>query len=100
MTDKRSSARRGFERPAWAVLAPRGAPQACILRDISKTGARIRFSGGCEIPASFVLHLADNGTVARKCIVVWRSDSGQEVGVEFVARLVAGPARDALAASA
>jgi hypothetical protein len=97
MRDKRNSARRGFERPAWAIFVPRGAPQTCVLRDISKTGARVRFTDAAEIPASFVLHLADNGTVARKCVVVWRSDNGQEIGVEFVARLVTGAARQRVA---
>jgi hypothetical protein len=91
MQDKRKSVRRVFEGPAWIVTADGAAPIVCTFRDMSKTGARLAVPAQAAIPESFVLHLANNGAVARKCVLVWRSETTGEIGVEFVARKVSGP---------
>lgn len=100
MQDKRKSVRRSFERPGWIVLGGGSQPISCTFRDMSKSGARLRVEPEQSIPPSFVLHLASNGAVARKCVVVWRSEAGDDLGVEFVARRVAPSAKPPLAMSA
>ena len=88
MQDKRKSPRRAFERAVRADFGDGSPRKSCTLRDISASGARVGFAEPVQCPTEFVLHLSDYGHVARKCVVVWRSETGQEVGVEFVARLV------------
>ncbi len=58
-----------------------GAPRACILRDVSATGARIQVMTAAELPVEFVLALSAQGRPRRKCRVIWRND--KEVGVRF-----------------
>jgi hypothetical protein len=88
MHDKRKSIRRSFEGPAWIVTGEGGEPIVCTFKDMSKTGARLAVPPQAAIPESFILYLANNGAVARKCAIVWRSDVGDEIGVEFLARRV------------
>lgn len=86
MQEKRRNVRRTFEQPAWIVAEPGAEPLPCTVRDVSKSGARLSVPPRSALPPGFVLHLASNGAVARKCLVVWRSQAGDEVGVEFTAR--------------
>jgi hypothetical protein len=95
MQDKRKSVRRSFERPAWIVIGKGSAPIECTFRDLSKAGARLRVTPQQELPHAFGLHLSSNGTVARKCVVVWRSEGRDEIGVEFTGRLVGAGTRAA-----
>lgn len=88
MHEKRKSIRRTLERPGWIVLADGVPPIACTIRDMSKSGARLAVPAQPPIPHAFVLHLAKNGAVARKCVLVWKSEAGDEIGIEFVARRV------------
>lgn len=54
----------------------------CILADVSEGGARITDFGSAILPDKFEVILTKNGTVRRRCQVVWRT--GLEVGVRFV----------------
>ena len=56
------------------------APVACIVRDISETGARLQFESSTFIPSEFQLDLEHEGFSA-KCSVVWWARG--EVGVAF-----------------
>ena len=93
MQEKRKSIRRSFERPAWILIGPGATPIEFTFRDLSKAGARLRIAPQQELPDAFALHLSSNGTVARKCIVVWRSEGREEIGVEFTGRLVGASTR-------
>jgi hypothetical protein len=96
MQEKRKGIRRTLERPVWIVTEEGAEPIQCTLKDMSKSGARLSVvAGQLAIPPSFVLHLANNGAVARKCVVVWKSEAGDEIGIEFVARRVVGAPRPA-----
>jgi hypothetical protein len=92
MPETRKNLRESFDRPVWAVLTEGERLQDCVLREVWPTGARLRFPTPLAIPASFVLHLAYDGRVARKCEVTNRAEDGQEVEVAFLARRIAGAA--------
>jgi hypothetical protein len=70
------------------MLGAGGVPHDCTLREVWRTGALLRFQVPVEVLPEFVLHLAHDGRVARKCRVTSRSADGCEIEVEFVARRV------------
>src|SRR5215213_7038898 len=53
---------------------------ACIIHNLSNSGARITAANVAELPASFTLELLPEGRI-RNCNVVWRTPS--ELGVTF-----------------
>jgi hypothetical protein len=55
----------------------------CQVADISRTGAHLKTDEAASLPDHFLLFLAANGAVRRRCLVVWRSK--KDIGVEFVA---------------
>lgn len=79
-TDKRRAQRRRILKGAVAAFSNRHCSIACIVRDISLTGARIRSEGSVNIPDTFELLIELDGTEA-DCEVVWRK--GNEIGVRF-----------------
>ena len=95
--DKRGDYRRPLERMVWIDVAG-AAVTECALGDMSDKGARLVFFAPTEVPAEFVLRLTEDGRVARKCKVVWRSD--KEIGVEFMARRVNGTFLESCASKA
>lgn len=56
------------------------APLACVVRDISETGARLQVERVDHFPDAFRLYLEQEDFSAA-CVVVWRSET--EVGVNF-----------------
>ena len=71
-----------------AVLILDGeAQRACVLSDVSDTGARIDVAPTEELPELFTLLLSGNGSPRRRCRVVWRQPT--QVGVNFDGRLPA-----------
>jgi hypothetical protein len=79
--EKRSSPRKHLEYPAGLDFGDGRPPRACVLSDISKTGARIRVDNAADMPEQVTLLLSRNG-VMRRCRVAWTE--GQDVGLEFV----------------
>ena len=61
---------------------------ACVVRDVSATGARLRVDGSLTVPDTFELIIEVDGLEAN-CEVVWRK--ANEVGVRFMSapRIVA-----------
>lgn len=53
----------------------------CVIRNISKLGARVDIASSVGVPEAFVLRIGDDTT--RRCRVVWRKP--ESVGVEFLA---------------
>jgi hypothetical protein len=51
----------------------------CIIRDISESGAGLRFADAVDLPRRFVL-CAEDG-IGRLCRLIWQSDF--DAGVEF-----------------
>ena len=63
--------------------------EECVLDNMSETGAKLVFKEEMDLPVNFVLRLSLDGRVARKCRLAWHS--GNDIGVEFVARLLSAP---------
>ena len=80
MIERRQSARRrtylggraGYEKPISS--------DECVVRDRSRDGARIEFSGATPIPNAFDLTIRESGET-RRVRVVWRD--GFRVGVAY-----------------
>jgi hypothetical protein len=85
---------------AWLATGP-DRMQACLVSDISDSGARIELPDDRSLPDRFMLLLSRNGAARRACQVIWRKAS--HVGVKFIATLGAtdhaAPPSDADAAA-
>ena len=69
---------------ARAIVTNSGAGIDCVIRDLSESGARIRFPIPVPMDAAFELYLkAENKLVPIK--IAWQR--GTDVGVEFGAKL-------------
>jgi hypothetical protein len=55
---------------------------ACLMIDISQTGARLTVESSDALPDQFILVLSHNGQLRRRCSVAWRS--GSTIGVHFL----------------
>jgi hypothetical protein len=78
--DQRKSARRPLRYPARIDAGNGSPPAACIILDISQTGAKLFATSAPDTPDEFALRL---GAAARKCRVVWRKE--RQIGVQFLA---------------
>ena len=58
--------------------------RACILKDVSSTGARLEVEGSTDVLGSreFFLVLSSTGLAFRRCQLVWIN--GTTVGVQFI----------------
>lgn len=65
----------------------------CLVEDVSETGARLSFRGSVEgLPLKeFFLVLAQRGSVHRLCEMRWLN--GETIGVHFLTKVMADPAR-------
>jgi hypothetical protein len=77
--DKRESPRAKITRTVYMGTGL-GPSLACELKDLSATGARLRFNDPKCAPQEFLIRL-DQG-VLRWCQVVWRSKA--EIGIRFI----------------
>src|SRR5262249_53556904 len=86
--DKRKAKRRQIAQKAWVDFGPGSKVQACFVKDMSDTGARLALIAPGMAPREFVLQFAPDGSVGRRCQVRWQR--GKEIGVQFTARLIKG----------
>lgn len=80
--EKRQSPRQRVNYPAWIDTGDGGEVQNCTLFDISGHGARIVVKQPDAMPEEFSLVLSNDGSIRRRCRVVWRSDA--QVGVQYL----------------
>ena len=85
MVDRRKTRRHNLERQVWIEIQD-AVSQPCQLQNISSEGARLSGVSLPEIPDEFCLNFVPDGSVARKCRVVWRDV--QDIGVRFTARRI------------
>lgn len=78
---KRKHSRVKIETPGFVILEPSGPWIACLVRDISESGAGLNV-GTVVLPETFVLLLSVDGKVRRLCRLIWRA--GELVGVRFI----------------
>lgn len=90
--ENRVSKRKPVQRPARIHGPDRTPICACIVRDLSETGARLNFdrngSALSKIPSEFILsftpdelELLDGRSVTRKCRKVWSNEN--QLGAHF-----------------
>lgn len=79
ITDKRATPRREITRKVHMGTGL-GPSLECELKDISQTGARLRFNDPNCAPQEFLVRLNDG--VVRWCQVMWRSKT--EIGIRFI----------------
>lgn len=86
--DARVAPRRRLLKSGTIAYNDRHVTIACVLRDMSSTGARLRVEGSIAAPDTFELLVPLEGLEAH-CQVVWRA--AQECGVRFLSapRMVA-----------
>jgi len=82
--EKRKAQRQHLRYGAWVAL-PAAGTSACMVSDISETGARLAVQDSNATPDHFVLMLSRNGAARRYCAVMWRRSN--EVGVRFFRNL-------------
>lgn len=90
---RRKSLRRQFGYPG--IMQFEHGAGACVIVDMSETGAQLEVPANAEVPAEFSLLIGGNASVRRRCRLVWRS--GTRIGVRFGAAIgkpPAGSARD------
>jgi hypothetical protein len=79
LNNKRASPRREITRPVHMGTGL-GPSLECELKDISTTGARLRFNDPKCAPQEFLIELSRG--VLRWCQVIWRSET--EIGIRFI----------------
>ena len=80
--EKRNNARRRALKAGIVAYNGGNMTFACVVRDISNTGARLKTDVDRHPPDTFQLQIALDGLLA-DCQVVWRD--AQQVGVRFLA---------------
>lgn len=80
MDDKRTSPRRRTLKSGKIVSSDGSLSIDCIVRNISKSGARLQVPPTVAVPREFTL-LDGQGRNPRQATVIWRR--GSEIGVRF-----------------
>jgi hypothetical protein len=78
---RRKSLRRSFGYPARLRFGGELPSVACVIVDISHTGARLQVPEPADVPNEFALLIGGRPDVRRRCRVVWRSHD--LIGVRF-----------------
>ena len=89
--DRRRSSRKRFNFPGKIVTADGSPPLACVIADISETGAKLAACTAPNVPREFTLLVGGISDLRRQCLVVWRT--GTHLGVRFAAGSRRRPAR-------
>ena len=85
MDERRQHARRTLSVAGWIVPNSGDQPITCRVNNISDVGAGLKLTNTEALPGSFNLFLANNFSVGRKCMIIWRSESA--VGVSFTGKI-------------
>jgi PilZ domain-containing protein len=84
ISETRFRVRRQFHYNAVIEYGDASNRRPCIVWGISREGARISAETVADLPSTFSLLLAENGSVRRLCQVRWRFDN--QLAVQFLAR--------------
>ena len=57
---------------------------ACIIKDLSNSGARVKVDTVTALPDEIILMLSRDGHLNRPCRVVWRD--GSLIGLQFIVK--------------
>jgi hypothetical protein len=79
---KKREARKSLRQPGWITLEGGFAARACVVEDMSASGAKVSVEDNNTLPAKLRLAFTRDTRNGRACEVVWRR--GKTVGVKFV----------------
>jgi len=79
---KKREARKSLRQPGWITLEGGFAVRACVVENLSSSGARLSVEDNNTLPAKLRLTFTRDARNGRPCEVVWRR--GRTVGVKFV----------------
>lgn len=82
--ERQTTAHRRFHYNAVIEYGDASQRRSCIIWGISRAGARLSAETVADLPDTFSLVLAQNGSVRRLCQVRWRFDN--HLVVQFLAR--------------
>jgi hypothetical protein len=80
--DKRRMRRHTLRYAAWVAVGDDSPAKACMVADVSETGARIELESPGDLPKEFWLLLSRDGKVRRRCELVWQT--GEQVGARYL----------------
>jgi hypothetical protein len=79
---KKREARKSLRQPGWITLEGGFAARACVVEDLSSSGAKVTVEDNNTLPAKLRLSFTRDTRNGRACEVVWRR--GKSFGVKFV----------------
>jgi PilZ domain-containing protein len=80
--EKKREARKSLRQPGWITLEGGFAKRACVVENLSSSGAKISVDDNNTLPAKLRLAFTRDARGGRPCEVVWHR--GRTVGVKFV----------------
>jgi hypothetical protein len=80
--EQRQSPRQRVRCPAWIDVGDGSPVRACTLWDVSDAGARISIENPTDVPREFTLVLSADGSIRRRCRVIWASD--EQLGARYL----------------
>jgi hypothetical protein len=80
--EQRENIRRSVRQGARIVAVDGSALGACMMVDVSATGARLVLETSDLLPDRLFLLLSHNGNLRRLCSVVWQT--GATAGIQFM----------------
>jgi hypothetical protein len=84
LANKRVARRTKLHRTGWVSFDRPEAPLECCIVDITDAGAKIELTGTQGFPEVFDLLLTRDGSVRRRCTIVWREVDA--LGLRFLNR--------------
>jgi len=79
--DVRKSRRKPMHCTAWAYSTDRSVLHLCMVSDASEEGGCLTIATPNDTPDEFTLLLKRDGSIYRRCRVIWRSR--RQMGVQF-----------------
>lgn len=79
---KKREVRKSLRQPAWITLEGGFAARACVVEDLSASGAKVTVEDNNTLPAKLRLAFSRDARTGRPCEVVWRR--GKSFGIKFV----------------
>ncbi len=80
--EQRQSPRQKVQCPAWIDIGDGSPVRPCTLWDVSEAGTRLSLPSAAAVPREFTLVLTADGTLRRRCRVIWCSDD--QIGARYL----------------
>lgn len=81
-TPTKRDVRRSVQQTGWVTLEGGFAARACVVHDMSATGAKLTVSDSSVLSGRVRLAFSRDASRGRQCQVIWRR--GRSFGVKFI----------------